>query len=94
MNLNARLRAASLAALLGTALLAGCDHTPAGPAQTDVPETPVAEQAADGAVAVPACTQDCAEGVTASIQCAAGEVAECSCDDSPRARCVPLEAGH
>lgn len=99
MNLNAHLRVALAAAmvsavLLGPALLGGCDRAPARPAPTaDMPETPPAERAADGAVAVPACAQDCGEGISASIQCAAGEVADCSCDDGPRARCVRLEAG-
>ncbi len=92
INLNTSRHVALLAALIGAASLGGCERRPTAPA-TEVTQTPAAERAADGAVAVPACTQDCDDGVSASIQCAAGEIADCSCGDSPRARCLPPGSG-
>lgn len=46
-----------------------------------------AEEAADGAVAAESCTQNCGDGLIATIQCAAGETAVCDCDEEPKARC-------
>ncbi len=61
------------------------------PATIDAP--PVAEQlAADAAAAAQSCTQDCGNGVTTSIQCAAGETAVCDCATEPRASCEPQSA--
>ncbi len=61
------------------------------PATIDAP--PVAEQlAADAAAAAQSCTQDCGNGVTTSIQCAAGEAAVCDCATEPRASCEPQSA--
>ena len=52
-----------------------------------------AERAADGAVAAESCTQNCGDGLIATIQCAAGETAVCDCDGEPKARCEPPASG-
>jgi hypothetical protein len=90
-NPNASRHARLVAVLISVVWLGACERGPAGPA-AEVPQTPVAERAADGAVAVAACTQDCGDGLSASIQCAAGEIADCSCTDGARARCLPRDA--
>ena len=68
------------------------EAAPSRPAEALAPVTidapPVAEQlAADAAAVAQSCTQDCGNGVTTSIQCAAGETAVCDCANEPQASC-------
>lgn len=90
-------RTVAVVGLAMSVVLAACGREeaagsppPAGSPATALDAPPPAEQlAADAAAAAQSCMQDCGNGVTTSIQCAAGESAVCDCTSEPKAKCEP-----
>lgn len=72
--------------LLAALMIAGCGKSEAPAPATPPPavqELPPPQEIGDS------CSKDCGGGVTAEIQCAAGETPVCDCAITPNASCQP-----
>ncbi|MDP9139266.1 MAG: hypothetical protein M3O62_00550 [Pseudomonadota bacterium] len=61
-------------------------------APTAAPVPDAVEAAADSAAVPQICTQDCGDGVVATIQCAEGQTPVCDCNAEPKAHCAGTPA--